>query len=107
MRSPKILTPINDIKDFDLVAKTKCKSVYIYHSNFLEEKKFKLISDYINKAKEHGFEFYINFKSNINESELEKAGNLLEFLITCSIDGILINSFDILELTKNRKLPFK
>ncbi|OGI21193.1 MAG: hypothetical protein A2287_08990 [Candidatus Melainabacteria bacterium RIFOXYA12_FULL_32_12] len=107
MKIPKILTPINDIKDFDLVTKTKCKSVYTYHSTFLEEKNFQIIQDYIDKAKKYNFEFYINFKSNINESDLEKARNLLEFLITCPIDGILINSFDILEFIKNRKLPFK
>src|SRR3989339_448580 len=107
MKNLKLLSPITNIKDFDTIAKTGCKSVYIYHSYFLEEKNHKLISNYIDKAKELDFDFYINFKNNIKESEMEQVKGFLDFLISCPISGILINSLDILEYIKKKKLPFK
>ncbi|MFH0703160.1 MAG: hypothetical protein V2B14_06460 [bacterium] len=112
MKNPKILSPINCIQDMDLVAKTKCKSVYLYHSYFLEEKNYNLIFDYIEEAKKYDFEFFINFKSTINEIEVEKIKNFLDFLIKHPVSGILINSFNILshihiESIKSNKLPFK
>ena len=107
MKTIKILSPVKCIDDMDLMAKTGCKSVYAYHSVFLEDKSHDSLKNYINKAKEHDFEFFVNFKSEIKETEIPHIVDFIEFLTNTAIDGILINSFDILEIIKNSKLPFK
>lgn len=104
MKFPKILSPVNCIEDINFVAKTGCKNIYIYHTDFInQENNFNLILDYINKAKQYDFEFFINFKNNIKDNEIPKVKKLLEFLANSSIDGILVNSFDVLELIKQVK----
>jgi hypothetical protein len=107
MKILKILSPINSTQDIDLVANTKCKNVYASHSLFLEEKTHKLIIDYINNAKKYNLKFYINFKKNTKEKEIDKVSNLLEFLNNYPVDGILVNSPDILDLIKGKKLSYK
>lgn len=107
MKTIRILSPIKRIEDIDSVAETGCKSVYAYHSVFLEEKSYDSLKNYINKAKEHDFEFFVNFKSEIKETEIPHIIDFIEFLTATEIDGILVNSFDILEIIKNSKLPFK
>jgi len=107
MKTPDIISPVKTIKDFDSVIKTGCKKVYVYHKPYQDEKGLKALIEMINKAKELNLEFYIKFKGNIKESDIKKTKNFMEFIENTPINGILINSLDILEFIKNKKLPFK
>jgi len=107
MKSIKILSPINSINDFDILTGTTCRSVYVYHSVIFENDKFDLLEKFNNRAKQLDIEFYISFKSVIREVEILKVQHFLDYLIKNPVNGILINSIDILELIKKRKLPFK
>jgi len=113
MRRPKILAPVRSLDDINLVSKTKCKSIYVSYLNFLNESDYadaasrNNIFDFIKISKEFGMELFVNFKSSIPENELKNIELLLDFLEKSPISGILINSPDILEYIKDRKLPFK
>ncbi|MDD3014327.1 MAG: U32 family peptidase [Candidatus Gastranaerophilales bacterium] len=107
MKVPRILSPIKSVDDIDIVAQTGCNSVYIYHSEFLEKSDHDGLMNYVKKINEYNFDFFINFKNTIQEEDILKVNDLLEFLKTCPISGIMINSIDILELIKDKKLPFK
>jgi len=107
MKIPRILARIKSIEDIDIVAQTVCSNVYICHSEFLEKSNYNSLLEYIKKVNDHNFDFFINFKNIIKEDEILKINDLLEFLETCPISGILVNSVDILELIKDKKLPFK
>ena len=107
MKTQKIIAPINSIEDIALVSKTKCRHVYMSHHEFLDKSKHKLVNEYMDEARKYNVEFFINFKGLIDESEISKVKSLLNFLAKSSINGILVNSFDILELIKLKKQPFK
>jgi len=107
MKLPKILSQIKSVNDIDVIAQTGCRSVYVYHSKFLEKSTHNGLLEYVKKVKEYNFDIYINLKDTIQEDEIPKVADLLEFLKTCPVSGILVNSIDVLELIKEKKYPFK
>jgi hypothetical protein len=107
MKVPSILSGIKSADDIDIIARTSCNNIFIYHSMFIEKSNYNSLSDYIKKINEYNFNFFINFKNSIQENEIDKIINLLEFLKTLPITGIMINSIDMLELIRDKELPFK
>jgi len=106
MKSIKILAPIKNLDDIKLFEDSKCNSVYIYHSFFIENG-FSLLDDFINEAQKYNLELYINFKRNIKENDVEAVTEFIDYLISSKITGIMINSYSVLEIVKSKRLPFK
>jgi len=107
MKAPKILAQVKSVEDVDIVAQTGCTNVYVYHSGFLDNPYQDLLSRYIKKVNNYNIKLFINFKNLIFESELPKIIDFMEFLKTTKINGILLNSIDMLELIKGQELPFR
>lgn len=107
MKILEIITPVNTIEDIYFVKETKCKNIYAYHTNFLKKAGHDKLIEFINASKENNLNFYINFKSEIKETELKKIIDLFELLKTLEFKGILVNNLAILEIIKNTKFPRK
>ena len=93
-----------DIEDF--IPHVKCRSFYVYHHKFLENN-FEYVNKFIETAHKNNSKIYVNFKHNITEADLIEIKKFITFLKQTKIDGILINSFAILEAIKTHSLPFK
>ncbi|MFR1672728.1 MAG: U32 family peptidase, partial [Candidatus Gastranaerophilaceae bacterium] len=107
MESIKIIAPVKKPEDIELFAKeTGCRDYYVYYKKFLNNN-FDYVTEFVNVAKQNGCHIYINFKHDIIEENLPEIKKMLRFLKTAGIDGILINSFAILEAIKVFNLPFK
>lgn len=107
MENIKIIAPIKKPEDIDLFAKeTGCRDYYVYYKKFLNNN-FDYVAEFVNTAKKNNCHIYINFKHDITEENLPEIKKMLRFLKTAGIDGILINSFAILEAIKVFNLPFK
>ena len=107
MKIPEIIIPVNTIEDIYFVKDTKCKNIYVYHSNFLKKAGHDKLIEFINVSKENNLNFYINFKSEIKETEIKKIIDLFELLKILDFKGILVNNLAILEIVKNTKFPHK
>lgn len=108
MKNVKIFAPIKDIDEFGFVKNTNCQCVYADYSLFLcEDNSFFTLNQFIQSAKENEIELFINFKSSIKENEIVQIKSLLKYLAKINVDGILVNSFAILEFIKSQKVPFK
>jgi len=107
MKIPEIIVPVNNLEEIYFIKETKCKNIYAYHSNFLKKPGHEKLIDFINISKEQGLNFYINFKSEIKETEIKKIIELFELLNTLDFKGILINNPAILEIIKNTKFSGK
>lgn len=103
MQIPQIIAPVDTIDDIHFVSLTKCKNIYAYHSLFLKKTGHDKLIDFINVSNENKLNFYINFKSDIKESDIKKIIDLFEFLNTHkpAVEGILVNNPAILEIIKN------
>ena len=104
---PKILAPVRSIDDIVLISKTVCKSVCVSAFDFIEKENQSKLKEFVKKVREYNFELFINFRTFSQEGELQKTVKFLDFLTQIDIDGILINSIDMLQLLKDLKLPFK
>lgn len=107
MKNPKIIAPVKCTEDIRLTATTKCDSVYLCSCRFLDKSSHEQLFELIKEARLNNLDFFINFKKISLEDNLTKAKDLIEFLLSTSIDGIIVNSLDILEIIKEHKLPFK
>lgn len=105
MKKIKIICPIKNLKDIDLIEKTSCKNVYVSHCKFLKDN-YNLVFDYLNKAKEHNIKLLINFNNILKEEDIENVRDFLKFLSDKNINGILVNDIAILEILKDFKMPF-
>lgn len=102
-----IVAPVKQPKDIDIFVKqTSCRKFYVYHTKFMEGN-FDYISEFIEAAKRNNSKIYINFKHSITEEDLVTIKKMIKFLRTVKIDGILINSFAVLEVIKVYSLPFE
>lgn len=102
-----IVAPVKQPKDIDtFVKQTSCRKFYVYHTKFMEGN-FDYISEFIEAAKRNNSKIYINFKHSITEEDLVTIKKMIKFLRTVKIDGILINSFAVLEAIKVYSLPFE
>ncbi|MEI8389751.1 MAG: hypothetical protein WCG23_07675 [bacterium] len=101
MKILEIIAPVSTLEEIYFVKNTKCKNIYAYHSNFLKKAGHEKLIDFINVSKDHNLNFYINFKSDIKETEIKKIIELFEVLKTLDFKGILVNNPAILEIIKN------
>lgn len=103
MKILEIIAPVNTIEEIHFVKDTKCKNIYAYHSNFFKKTGHDKLLEFIKISKEHDLNFYINFKSEIKETEIKKIIELFELLNSLALDfeGILVNNAAILEIIKN------
>lgn len=107
MKNIKVVSPVKKPEDIELFSeKTHCRDYYVYYKRFLNNN-FAYVTEFVEAAKKCGCSIYINFKHDITEENLAEIKKMLKFLKTAGIDGILINSFAILEAIKVFKLPFK
>ncbi len=107
MLKPKIIAPVNSIEDIQQISLTSCKHIYAYHSVFFAEDDLQRLTDFCNLAKDNELKFLINFKEHITEDELERISRFISKIENYSIDGLLVNSLDILKLLKNNKSKLK
>ena len=107
MKELSIIAPIKTPQDIaDFSAQTKCKTFYVYHKRFMENN-FKYLEEFISIAKQNNCNIYVNFKHSIAETDIPEIKKFINYLKTTQIDGVLINSFAVLELLKTENLPFK
>lgn len=106
MKNIKIIAPVKKPENFAKLKNLDCNTFYVYHHKFLKNN-FEYIKEYINEAHRHNCEIYVNFKHNIGEDDIEEVKAFLKYLISTEINGILVNSYGLLELIKTIKLPFK
>jgi collagenase-like PrtC family protease len=96
-----IIAPVNNIEDMDFVKNTKCKNIYTYHPLFIKKSGQEKLREFVNAAKENNLNFYLNFKTNIKETEIKKISELFELINSLEIKGILINNPAILKIIKD------
>jgi collagenase-like PrtC family protease len=101
MKIPEIIAPVNTLEDIYFVKDTKCKNIYAYHSNFLKKAGHEKLLEFIRVSDENKLNFYINFKSEIKETEIKKIVELFELLNNLNFKGILVNNTAILKIIKN------
>lgn len=107
MKEIVVVSPVKKPEDIELFCKkTPCRDFYVYYKKFLNNN-FDYVNEFVDTAKKHGCNIFINFKHDITEENLVEIKKMLKFLKTAGIDGIFINSFAILEAIKVFKLPFK
>lgn len=106
MRKIELLAPIKNIEDVEMIKNLGLKGVYVYHNYFLENG-LSLIKDFHKTVKDAGMEFYVNFKHSVSEKELNDTKKIITYLQLSPIDGVLINTYAMLELLKTPFLPFK
>lgn len=107
MKEIVVVSPVKKPEDIELFCKkTPCRDFYVYYKKFLNNN-FDYVNEFVDMAKKHGCNIFINFKHDITEENLVEIKKMLKFLKTAGIDGIFINSFAILEAIKVFKLPFK
>ena len=107
MKILEIIAPVSTLEEIYFVKNTKCKNIYAYHSNFLKKAGHEKLIDFINVSKDQNLNFYINFKSDIKETEIKKIIELFEVLKTLDFKGILVNNPAILEIIKNTEFSGK
>lgn len=110
MSEISITAPIKKPEDIELFSKSvKCRSFYVYHHKFLspEGQGFDYVNEFIETAHKNNCKIFVNFKHNITEEDLVEIKKFIAYLKQTKIDGILINSFAILEGIKTHTLPFK
>lgn len=110
MSDISITAPIKKPEDIEQFTKSvKCRSFYVYHHKFLppEGQGFDYVNEFIETAHKNGCKIFVNFKHNITEEDLVEIKKFIAYLKQTKIDGILINSFAILEGIKTHTLPFK
>lgn len=107
MKEIVVVSPVKKPEDIEIFSeKTRCRDYYVYYKRFLNNN-FEYVNEFVDVAKKHDCNIYINFKHDITEENLPEIKKMLKFLKTAGIDGIFINSFAILEAIKVFKLPFK
>ena len=103
----EILAPIKEPYDISVAKDTECHGFYVDHDYFIHNG-FECIKEFKYHAKKFGVKFYINFKHTIDEWEVNNIRKIITYLSLSPIDGILVNSFALLEmLTEYPALPFK
>ena len=103
----EILAPIKEPYDISVAKDTECHGFYVDHDYFIHNG-FECIKEFKYHAKKFGVKFYINFKHTIDEWEVNNIRKIITYLSLSPIDGILVNSFALLEmLTEYPTLPFK
>lgn len=102
-----ILAPIKEPYDISVAKEIECHGFYVDHDYFIHHG-FEYIKEFQYHAKKYNTKFYINFKHTIDEWEVNNIRKIITYLSLSPIDGILVNSFALLELlTQFRSLPFK
>lgn len=107
MENIRIVAPVKKPEDIEVFSKaSKCREFYVYYKKFLNSN-FEYVNEFVEMAKRCNCAIYINFKHDITEENLPEIKKMIKFLKTSGIDGILINSFAILEAIKVFNLPFQ
>lgn len=107
MENIRIVAPVKKPEDIEVFSKSsKCREFYVYYKKFLNSN-FEYINEFVETAKRCNCAIFINFKHDITEEDLPEIKKMIKFLKTSDIDGILINSFAILEAIKVFNLPFQ
>ncbi len=103
----EILAPIKKPEDILVSKDVECFGFYVDHDYFIHNG-LEHIKEFQRNAKKCECKFYINFKHTIDEWEVNNIRKIITYLSLSPIDGVLVNSFALLEMLKEyRSLPFK
>ena len=79
MKEIVVVSPVKKPEDIEIFSeKTRCRDYYVYYKRFLNNN-FEYVNEFVDVAKKHDCNIYINFKHDITEENLPEIKKMLKF----------------------------